>query len=128
MGYMWNSPKLKISALYFLFMMHHIMIFLKKLFICFWLCWVFVALLGLSLVSTSKSFFFVVHQLLIVVASLIVEHRLWNSGSGVVVHGLKKMKQKNVTFGAQKTTFIIDRTGTRECNFHLPARRLHRTE
>ena len=42
---------------------------LKKLFICFWLCWVFVApLLELSLVA--------VHGLLIAVASIFAEYRL----------------------------------------------------
>ena len=42
---------------------------LKKLFICFWLCWVFIApLLELSLVA--------VHGLLIAVASIFAEYRL----------------------------------------------------
>ena len=47
--------------------------FLNKfiyLFIYFWLCWVFVAACGLSLVAV------VVRELLIVMASLVVEHRL----------------------------------------------------
>ena len=38
------------------------------MFVCFWLCWVFIAVLGLSLV--------VVLWLIIVVASLVAEHRL----------------------------------------------------
>ena len=38
------------------------------LFTCLWLCWVFVVILGLSLVA--------VHGLLIAVASLVAEHRL----------------------------------------------------
>ena len=42
--------------------------FKKKLFIYFWLCWVFVAACGLSLV--------VVRGLLIEVTSLVVEHGL----------------------------------------------------
>ena len=42
--------------------------FLIYLFIYFWLCWVFVAVLGLSLVAVSG--------LLIAVTSLVVEHGL----------------------------------------------------
>ena len=48
-----------------------LLFFFKILFIClfiFWLRWVFVAVRGLSLVA--------VHGLLIVVASLVEEHRL----------------------------------------------------
>ena len=40
------------------------------------LCWVFVAARGLSLVAASGGYFVVVHGLLIVVASLVAEHRL----------------------------------------------------
>ena len=40
MSYVWNSPKLKTSALYFLFLMHHIMIF-------FLIIYLFSAVLGL---------------------------------------------------------------------------------
>ena len=41
----------------------------------FWLCWVFVV--GFSLVAVSRGYSLVgVHGLLIVVASLVVEHRL----------------------------------------------------
>ena len=40
----------------------------------------FLAVLGLQ--------FIVVHGLLIAVASLFAEHRLWNDGSVVVAHGL----------------------------------------
>ena len=44
---------------------------------CFWLRWIFVAVPGLSLVAVSGGYsFIVVHRLLIVVASLVAEHRL----------------------------------------------------
>ena len=50
---------------------------LKKIFICFWLLWVFVALGGLSLVMTSGGYFIVaVWELLIAVAPLVAEHGL----------------------------------------------------
>ena len=46
-------------------------------FFFFWLCWVFVSVCGLSLVVTSRGYsLIVVHGLLIVVASLVVEHRV----------------------------------------------------
>ena len=47
-------------------------------FIYFWLCWVFVAARGLSLVVASKGelSFAVVRGLLIAVASLVVQHGL----------------------------------------------------
>ena len=44
--------------------------------ICFWLCWVFVAAHGLSLFVASRDYLVVVQGSLIVVASLIAEHRL----------------------------------------------------
>ena len=60
---------------FFAFSSFSIVIFLKiNLFIYFWLCWVFVAARGLSLVAASGGY--AVHGLLIVVASLVVEHRL----------------------------------------------------
>ena len=46
------------------------------LFIYFWLCWVFVAARGLSLVAASGDYSVAVHGLLIAVASLVAEHRL----------------------------------------------------
>ena len=47
------------------------------LFIYFWLCWVFVAAHGLSLVVASRGYSsVVVHRLLIAVASLVAEHGL----------------------------------------------------
>ena len=47
------------------------------LFIYLWLCWVFVAARGLSLVAVSGGLLFIaVHSLLIAVASLVAEHRL----------------------------------------------------
>ena len=51
--------------------------FLKTfiLFIYFWLCWVFVAARGLSLVAVSGGLLFIaVRGLLVVVASLVAEH------------------------------------------------------
>ena len=50
---------------------------LLKLFIYLWLCWVFVATCGLSLVVPSRdNSLVVVHWLFIVIASLIAEHGL----------------------------------------------------
>ena len=46
------------------------------LFIYFWLCWVFVAACGLSLVVASRDYSLLWCQLLIAVASLVVEHGL----------------------------------------------------
>ena len=52
-------------------------IYLKILFIYFWLCWAFVATLWLSLVAESGSYSLaVVRGLLIAVTSLVVAHRL----------------------------------------------------
>ena len=45
------------------------------LFIYFWLCWVFPAADGLSLVSAGRGRSVVVHRLLTVVLSLVVDHR-----------------------------------------------------
>ena len=51
--------------------------FFKILFIYFWLHWVFIAVRGLSLVNRERGLLFVaVRGLLIVVASLVVEHGL----------------------------------------------------
>ena len=51
--------------------------FVFKNLLNFWLCWVFVALCGLSLVAGSRGYsLVVVWGLLTVVASLVVEHRL----------------------------------------------------
>ena len=47
----------------------------------FWLCWIFIATYRLSIVAVSGGPSLVtVHRLLIVVASLVVEHSLWCSG------------------------------------------------
>ena len=63
-------------------MNRHLMIFqtlfffFGKLFIYFWLCMV-----GCSLVLESEGYFLVaMYRLLISVASLVVEHRLWHLG------------------------------------------------
>ena len=51
--------------------------FFSDLFIYFWLCWVFVATRGLSLVGGERGLLFVaLRRLLIAVASLTVEHGL----------------------------------------------------
>ena len=54
--------------------------FLKKLiyfiFIYFWLCWVFVAVCGLSLVVASRGYSSLRCPGFAVVASLVAEHRL----------------------------------------------------
>ena len=51
-------------------------------YIYFWLCWVFVAAGGLSLVAVSGSYSLLqlVYRLLIAVASLVAEHGLWAHG------------------------------------------------
>ena len=58
------------------------------LFIYFWLCWIFIVAHGLSLVVMSGGCSLVaLHGLLIVVASLVAEHRLWGTGaSGVAAY------------------------------------------
>ena len=54
----------------------HIYIYIY-IFFFFWLCWVFVAAGGLSLVAASRGLLFlVVHGLPIAVASLVAEHGL----------------------------------------------------
>ena len=54
---------------------HLYSLFLDFIFISFWLCWIFIAACGLSLVAMSGNYFPVVlSRLLIEVASLIVEH------------------------------------------------------
>ena len=50
-------------------------------FFFFWLCWVFVAVKGLSLVVVSRGYSLVAMLgFLIVVASLVVERGLWSVG------------------------------------------------
>ena len=53
----------------------HILNIFIYLFIIFWLCWVFIAVRGLSLVA--------VHGFLIVVASLVVEPGFWGTQGSV---------------------------------------------
>ena len=62
--------------------------FLKNLFINFWLCWVFVAVHGFSLLTVHGCYSLVLCSLLIGVAPLVLEHRLQSEGSEAVVHGL----------------------------------------
>ena len=64
---------------------HPWFLFLKQ----FFLCWCFVAALGFSLVAASRGYSLVpVHGLLIVMASLIVEHGSSAWASVGVAHGL----------------------------------------
>ena len=61
----------------YLFQFFIILLFFFKLFIYFWLCWVFVAAHGVSLIVASKGLLFIlVHRLLIAVACPVGEHRL----------------------------------------------------
>ena len=62
------------------------------LFIYFWLYWVFIAEHGLSLVSAGRSYSLAaVGGLLIVVVSLVAEHRLQCMQASVVMaHGLSR--------------------------------------
>ena len=57
-------------------MVSHHGIYFKIFLIYFWLCWVFVAALRLSLTAVSGGYSLVMHGLLIAVASLFAEHRL----------------------------------------------------
>ena len=58
-------------------------------FIYFWLHWIFAAVSGLSLVVASGGYSLLqCSGLLIVVASLVRKHGLWNAGSVVVAHRL----------------------------------------
>ena len=55
-------------------------------FICFWLCWVFVAVRGLSLVAASRDHALVAaYKLLIAVSSLVVEQGLCSSRASAFV-------------------------------------------
>ena len=56
---------------------HFLIFFLKDLFIyLFKLPWVFIDVRGLSLVAANEGYSFAVCRLLVVVASLVAEHRL----------------------------------------------------
>ena len=62
-------PTFKLSILIF-----------KKIINYFWLLWVFIVVCGLSLVAASRGYsLVVVHRLLTVVASLVVEDGLWST-------------------------------------------------
>ena len=61
---------------FFLFLLKYFFIYLF-IFIYFWLRWVFVIACGLSLDAASRDYSsFVVHGLLVAVASLVVQHGL----------------------------------------------------
>ena len=62
--------------------------FFKKFYFNFCLCREFIAVCGLSLVVESRVYSLMVCGLLIVVASLIAEHRLQGACSVAVAHGL----------------------------------------
>ena len=66
----------------------------------FWLCWVFVV--GFSLVAVSRGYSLVgVHGLLIVVASLVVEHRLQGTRASVVAaRGLSSCGSQALSTGS----------------------------
>ena len=67
---------------------HYYSLTFKKFvdFYYFWLCWVFVAVLGVSLVVVRRSYSLIaVHKLLIAVASLAAEHRLKGTQASAVV-------------------------------------------
>ena len=72
----WFIPLICINHSYHSFFFKYI-----YLFIYFWLRWVFIAAHWLSLVAASGGLLFVaVRGLLIVVASLVAEHRLYAHG------------------------------------------------
>ena len=61
-----------LAKMLFLFLKKNIYIFI----IYFWLCWVFAAACGLSLVALSRGYSLVVCGLLTAAASLVAEHGL----------------------------------------------------
>ena len=56
-----------------------------KIFICVWLCWVIIALLGLSLGSVSRGLLLLVLRGLLCSEKLLL---LWSKGSVAMAHGL----------------------------------------
>ena len=87
-------------------------------FIYFWLCWVFVANAGFSLVEVSRGYSLtVVHRLLIVVASFVVEHRLYRAkglrscGSQVLEHSLSGCGAQALLLHSGASSQIRDQTG-----------------
>ena len=77
----------------------------------FWLCWVFVAVCGLSPVAESRGYALVaVCRLLTTVASLVSEHRLQSVGS-VAVHGLSYPSARGI---------LLDQ-GSNPCPLHWQA-------
>ena len=72
--------------------------FFFRIYLIFWLRWVFIAAYGLSSCGNWGLFFVVMHRLLIAVASLVAEHRPWVSmlqqlqcvGSVAVTHRLER--------------------------------------
>ena len=59
---------------------------LKKIFICFWLHWVLVAVHGLSMVASGGSYSLVlVRELLLMAASPAAKRRLWGTKASVAV-------------------------------------------
>ena len=84
-------PEVLLISSHFLFLKFY-------LFIHLWLCWVFIAACGLSLVSTSRGYSLVaMHGLLIEVASLAEEQcwgfnngGAWSCGSQALKHRLNR--------------------------------------
>ena len=114
MWYVWNSPKLKTSAVYFLFPMHHIMIFFLNYLFVFGCAGSPLLCLGFLWLRQARAFFSVVHRLLIVVASLVVEHRLWNSGSGVVAPHVESPQTRGWTHVPCTGRWILIHCATRK--------------
>ena len=103
-------------------------IYIFNLFIYLWLCWVFVAVRGLSLVAGSGLLFVVVHGLLIAVASLVAEHglqacglwQLWHTGSVVVARGLQSAGSMVAAHGLSCSAAcgIFPDQGSNPCPLH----------
>ena len=98
----------------------YVLFLFKKIivFIYFWLCWVFVANAGFSLVEVSRGYSLtVVHRLLIVVASFVVEHRLYRAkglrscGSQVLEHSLSGCGAQALLLHIGASSQIRDQTG-----------------
>ena len=68
----------------YLLMYLFIYLFFKIYLFCFWLCWVFIAVRAFLTVASGSSPLAAVHGLLIVVASLVSEHRLSGAQASVV--------------------------------------------
>ena len=62
-----------------------------------WLCWVFTAVQGLSLVAASRGYSLVgVHRLLLSAACLVAEHGFWGKRSSVAAQELSRPWQYGI--------------------------------